>query len=80
VAAQALAANGAKVYITGRRKEVIENSASVHGSEKALGSSGGSIVPLVMDVTSKESISAIVEHITKEDGYLNVCVQIAFCS
>ncbi|KAL3489929.1 hypothetical protein BJX62DRAFT_238571 [Aspergillus germanicus] len=74
MAAQTLAANGAKVYITGRRKEVIENSAKVHGSEKALGSSGGSIVPLVMDVTSKESISAIVEHITKEDGYLNVLV------
>ncbi|KAL2760160.1 hypothetical protein ACRALDRAFT_2096313 [Sodiomyces alcalophilus JCM 7366] len=74
VYAQAFAANGAKVYITGRRQEVLETSARVHGSEDKIGSSGGKIVPLVMDVTNKDTIKAAVEHITKTDGYVNVLV------
>lgn len=67
MAAQALAANGAKVYITGRRKEVLESSAKIHGSNLS-----GSLVPLVMDVTDKSSIKAGVETIRKQDGYVNV--------
>lgn len=70
--AQALAANGAKVYITGRRQEVLEKSASVHGSADKIGSSGGQIVPLVMDVTNKDSIKGAVDHIAENDGYVNV--------
>lgn len=70
--AQAFAANGAKVYITGRRQEVLETSARVHGSEDKIGSSGGKIVPLVMDVTNKDTIKAAVDHITQTDGYVNV--------
>lgn len=70
--AQALAANGAKVYITGRRQEVLETSARVHGSADKVGSSGGTIVPLVMDVTNKDSIVKAVEHISKTDGHVNV--------
>ncbi|KAL6155883.1 putative secondary metabolism biosynthetic enzyme [Exserohilum turcicum] len=72
--AQALAANGAKVYITGRRQEVLEKSASVHGSADKIGSSGGQIVPLVMDVTNKDSIKGAVDHIAENDGYVNVLV------
>ncbi|KAK8124387.1 uncharacterized protein PG998_000146 [Apiospora kogelbergensis] len=72
--AQALASNGAKVYITGRRQEVLETSARVHGSADKVGSSGGTIVPLVMDVTNKDSIVKAVEHISKTDGHVNVLV------
>ncbi|OLN85671.1 Gluconate 5-dehydrogenase 3 [Colletotrichum chlorophyti] len=72
--AQALAANGAKVYITGRRQEVLEQSARVHGSADKIGSSGGQIVPLVMDVTNKDSIKDAVKHVTETDGYVNVLV------
>ncbi|KAH6974484.1 hypothetical protein BKA56DRAFT_645576 [Ilyonectria sp. MPI-CAGE-AT-0026] len=74
VYAQALAANGAKVYITGRRQEVLETSARIHGSPDKIGSSGGKIVPLVLDVTNKDSIKSGVDHITKTDGYVNVLV------
>ncbi|KXJ87977.1 hypothetical protein Micbo1qcDRAFT_215321 [Microdochium bolleyi] len=74
VYAQALAANGAKVYITGRRKEVLETSARVHGSADKVGPSGGQIVPLVMDVTDKESIKKAVAHIQATDGYVNVLI------
>ncbi|KAH7007624.1 hypothetical protein EDB80DRAFT_577439 [Ilyonectria destructans] len=74
VYAQALAANGAKVYITGRRQEVLETSARIHGSSDKIGSSGGKIVPLVLDVTNKDSIKSGVDHITKTDGYVNVLV------
>ncbi|KAH8663780.1 hypothetical protein BGZ61DRAFT_499132 [Ilyonectria robusta] len=74
VYAQALAANGAKVYITGRRQEVLETSARTHGSPDKIGSSGGKIVPLVLDVTNKDSIKSGVDYITKTDGYVNVLV------
>ena len=70
--AQALAANGAKVYITGRRQEVLEKSSRIHGSSDKIGSAGGQIVPLVMDVTNKDSIKSAVKYITENDGYVNV--------
>lgn len=73
-AAQALAANGAKVYITGRRQNVLEASASVHGATEALHSSGGSIVPLQMDVTSKESIQEAVQVISAQEKFVNVLI------
>ena len=69
---QALATNGAKVYITGRRLEVLETTARVHGTPEKLGSQGGSIVPIAMDVTSKESIKGVVDYITNTEGYLNL--------
>ncbi|ERF69911.1 hypothetical protein EPUS_05455 [Endocarpon pusillum Z07020] len=71
---QTLATNGCKVYITGRRVEVLETTARIHGSPGKLGPQGGSIVPIVMDVTSKESIKGVVDHITKTEGYLNLLV------
>jgi len=72
--AQALATNGAKVYITGRRQETLETSARIHGAPDKIGNAGGKIVPLVMDVTDKESIKKAVEHIQATDGYVNVLV------
>ncbi|KAI1259725.1 hypothetical protein F5Y18DRAFT_433034 [Xylariaceae sp. FL1019] len=75
VITQALAANGAKVYITGRRAKVLESSAKIHGSAEKLGESGGSIVPLVMDVNDKESIKNAVTRITElEEGGVNILV------
>ncbi|KAI1841481.1 hypothetical protein JX265_009952 [Neoarthrinium moseri] len=71
---QALASNGAKVYITGRRTDVLETTARVHGTAERLGSGGGAIVPLAMDVTSKESITNAVERISQQESHINVLV------
>ncbi|KAH8168096.1 hypothetical protein CIB48_g125 [Xylaria polymorpha] len=72
--AQTLAANGARVYITGRRADVLETSAHVHGSKDKLGENGGAILPLVMDVTNKESIKNAVSKFEAKERYLNVLV------
>ncbi|KAI0179843.1 NAD(P)-binding protein [Hypoxylon sp. FL1284] len=72
--AQTLAANGARVYITGRRADVLETSARTHGSRERLGPGGGAIVPVVMDVTSKESIKNAVAEIGQKEGCLNLLV------
>lgn len=69
---KALATNGCKVYITGRRLETLETTARIHGSPDKLGPEGGSIIPIAMDVTCKESIKGVVDHITKTEGYLNL--------
>jgi len=65
--ARALALNGAhKVYIVGRRKEVLEDAA------KSV--STNNIIPLVGDVTSKESMASVVSHIKSEIGYINLLI------
>jgi NAD(P)-dependent dehydrogenase (short-subunit alcohol dehydrogenase family) len=65
--ARALALNGAhKVYIIGRRKEVLENAS------KSV--STNNIIPLVGDVTSKEALDSIVSHIASEVEYINVLI------
>jgi NAD(P)-dependent dehydrogenase (short-subunit alcohol dehydrogenase family) len=64
---KALALNGAsKIYIIGRRKEVLDAAAKQ--------SPHGNIIPLVGDVTSKETLQSIVTHIEKEVGYINVLI------
>ncbi|CUA75753.1 DNA-directed RNA polymerase subunit beta' [Rhizoctonia solani] len=68
--AQGLAANGAKVYIGGRRKDVIGKAAREHGEELS-----GKILPIALDVTSKGSIESAVELISLEnDGKLDVLI------
>lgn len=65
--AKALAANGAsKVYIVGRRKEVLEAAARE--------SPDGRIIPLVGDVTSKDSLRSIALQVEREVGYVNVLI------
>ncbi|GAB7349232.1 hypothetical protein MBLNU459_g8395t1 [Dothideomycetes sp. NU459] len=63
--AKALALNGAhKVYIVGRRKEVLE-AAAKHSPN---------IVPIVGDVTSKDSLRAIAAQVQSEVGFINLLV------
>jgi len=64
---KAFANNGAaKVYIVGRRREKLEEAAKT--------SSHGNIIPIVGDVTSKESLCEVAEQIKKDVGYVNLLI------
>lgn len=70
MATQALAANGAKVYITGRRKEVLENAAQSHNPE-----GGGQIIPIgPCDVTSKSDLEKLVKDLSSKEQHLNLLI------
>lgn len=66
--ARALCANGAKVYITGRRAEKLKDA------EMTDSASGGSIVGISMDVTSKDSIAATAAAIGEKEKCVNLLV------
>ncbi|KAF7968285.1 hypothetical protein HWV62_31021 [Athelia sp. TMB] len=66
--AQGFAANGAKVYITGRRREVLDKVANAWKEQS------GSIVALPMDVTDKQSILAARDEIAAKEGKLHILV------
>lgn len=63
--AKTLTVNGAKkVYILGRRLEVLKKAALEHPS----------LSPIQCDVTSKEALQSAVDQITAECGYINLLV------
>ncbi|KAK3670867.1 hypothetical protein LTR78_009311 [Recurvomyces mirabilis] len=68
ITAKALAANGVKVYITGRRVEKLKDA------EMQDSSSGGSITGLQMDVTDKDSIKAGVTEISGKEKCVNLLI------
>ncbi|WP_291729987.1 SDR family NAD(P)-dependent oxidoreductase [Leisingera sp. F5] len=61
--AQALAAEGAQVTITGRRQEVLEQVAAA-----------GGLHPLAMDVRSEEDVAAKVDTAVATRGPVQICV------
>ncbi|KAH9841260.1 Enoyl-(Acyl carrier protein) reductase [Teratosphaeria destructans] len=65
VIAQTLAENGAaKVYITGRRLEKLEEAAQT----------AKNIIPIQGSTTSREDLQRAVDHISKETGYIDLLV------
>jgi NAD(P)-dependent dehydrogenase (short-subunit alcohol dehydrogenase family) len=63
---KALAKNGAaKVYIAGRRLDVLEAAAAAVGPN---------VVPIACDVTSKESLAAAADRVRQDSGFLNLLV------
>jgi NAD(P)-dependent dehydrogenase (short-subunit alcohol dehydrogenase family) len=73
MAAQALAANGAKVYIVGRRKEVLETAAKAHTPEQ-----GGQIIPLSpCDVTKKQDLENMYKELASKERYINLLIAAA---
>ncbi|OAR00732.1 hypothetical protein LLEC1_00216 [Akanthomyces lecanii] len=67
MAAQALAANGAKVYIAGRTREKLENASDTHGEQAS-----GQIIPVTADVSSKAGITALVEEIERREESVDI--------
>ncbi|KAK3331483.1 hypothetical protein B0H66DRAFT_487648 [Apodospora peruviana] len=69
--AQALAANGAKVYITGRRMEVLDSAAATHSPK---GGPGKIIAIGPCDVTSKSHLSNICTRLSATESHLNLLI------
>ena len=67
--AQALAVNGAKVYIVGRTEEKLQTVAETHGKNIS-----GSIIPLVADITSKAQIANLVKEISSREKCLCILI------
>ncbi|KAJ6509027.1 short-chain dehydrogenase [Mycena sanguinolenta] len=65
---QGLAANGAKVYITGRRKDVLDKVVGAWDKTK------GEMISVQMDVTSRESIQEVKKMIQEKEGKLHILV------
>lgn len=64
---RALAINGARrVYIIGRRKDVLEQAAKSINPDV--------VIPLPGDVTSQDSLLQVAEHVAKETGYIDLLV------
>lgn len=69
---QALSANGAKVYITGRRMEILEKSAKEHAPAS---SSGGAIIPIgPCDVTKKDDLEKLVAELSQKEKCIHTLV------
>lgn len=67
--AQALQSNGAKVYITGRRESVLQNTAKLYSTGP------GSIHALPGDISSKDEVIRLAEEVgSKEPGGIQLLV------
>lgn len=69
MATQALAVNGATVYITGRTGEKLDRVTELYGKNIP-----GQIIPLTSDVTSKDSIAQLVKEIESKEKALHILI------
>jgi NAD(P)-dependent dehydrogenase (short-subunit alcohol dehydrogenase family) len=67
--AQAFAVNGAKVYITARTKEKLDNVVNTYGKDIA-----GELIAVTCDVTKKQSISELYDYISSREKCLCILV------
>lgn len=67
---------GAKVYITGRRKEVLENAAKTHSPTSS--DDHGQIVPIgPCDVTKKDDLDRLTADLESKEKYMTLVVAAA---
>ncbi|KAI6806052.1 NAD(P)-binding protein [Hortaea werneckii] len=66
---QALAVNGAKVYICGRTGEKLDTVAKTYSQDIP-----GSIIPITADITSKQEIQKLYDELEKREGHLDILV------
>ncbi|RMY14510.1 hypothetical protein D0866_13923 [Hortaea werneckii] len=64
--AKALESNGAKVYITGRRIEKLQEAAKT--------AEHGNLIPIQGSTTSHDNLQKVVDQITQETGYIDLLV------
>jgi NAD(P)-dependent dehydrogenase (short-subunit alcohol dehydrogenase family) len=69
MATQALAVNGARVYIVGRTEEKLETVVKTHGQGIA-----GEIIPITADITSKSEIARLVKEIESREKCLCILI------
>jgi len=69
MATQALAVNGAKVYIVGRTEEKLDRVAETYGKEIA-----GQIIPIVADISKKDSIASLVKEIESKEKNIDILI------
>lgn len=69
MAAQTLAVNGSKVYITGRTGEKLERVAELYNRGIP-----GKIIPVTSDITDKASIDKLVKDISSKESYLDILI------
>ncbi|KAL1967089.1 hypothetical protein VTN77DRAFT_3613 [Rasamsonia byssochlamydoides] len=69
MATQALAVNGAKVYIVGRTEEKLDRVAELYGANIA-----GQIIPLTADTSHKGSIAQLVKDFASREEHLSVLI------
>lgn len=72
MAAQALAAAGAKVYIASRRQEVLEKAAKVWSDDTKKHPEHGQLIPLTFDQTDKSSIESLAKEIGQKEKCLHI--------
>ena len=69
MATQALAVNGAKVYICGRTSEKLDTVVENFGKDIA-----GQIIPISADITSKSEIKKLVSELSSKEKHLDILV------
>jgi NADP-dependent 3-hydroxy acid dehydrogenase YdfG len=69
MATQALAVNGAKVYVVGRTEEKLETVAKTYGKDIP-----GEIIPITADVSQKEEIGKLVSEISSREKCLCILI------
>lgn len=69
MATQALAVNGAKVYIVGRTGSKLDRVVETYGQNLS-----GQIIPITADVTSKDHIQGLVKQISDKEPHLDILI------
>ncbi|XRM46476.1 hypothetical protein ABZX51_009510 [Aspergillus tubingensis] len=69
--AEGFSTNGAKVYITGRRVEVLEKAAEELRGRATL---GGQVIPIKGDVSTKDGCAQLVEQIKQKEEHVDVLI------
>lgn len=69
MAVQALAVNGAKVYICGRTEEKLETVAKTYSQDVP-----GQIVPITADVSKKEDVAKLYSEISQKEKHLDILI------